>query len=75
MRLQGIVSTFITHKKFGFIHYPEGDIFFHELDVIDGPRDGSILQRGDRVEFEMGEYQGRTKAVNVQRIAVTAVKS
>jgi len=71
MRLQGIVSTFITHKKFGFIHYTDGDIFFHELDVIDG----NILQRGDRVEFETGEYKGRTKALNVQRIAVTAVKS
>jgi cold shock CspA family protein len=68
MRLQGIVSGFITQKRFGFIHYSDGEIFFHELDVIDG----DIPQRADRVEFEMGTYKGRQKAINVKRISQTS---
>jgi cold shock CspA family protein len=74
MRLQGTVSTFITHKKFGFIHYSEGaggEIFFHELDVIDG----DVPQRTDRVEFDLGMYKGRQKAVNVKRISNKEVRS
>jgi cold shock CspA family protein len=74
MRLQGIVSTFITHKRFGFIHYSAGEgeeIFFHELDVIDG----DIPQRTDRVEFDLGVYKGRQKAVHVKRISSKEVQS
>lgn len=66
MSIKGIVANFITRKRFGFIHYTDGEIFFHELDVVDG----SIPQRGDHVEFELGMYNNRQKAVDVKLIAV-----
>ena len=62
MSYEGTVTRFLKDRRFGFILYSEGEIFFHELDALsftDTP------QRGDKVSFEIGEFRGRAKAFNV----------
>jgi len=61
----GRVSRFFTDRKFGFIQYEAGEIFFHISDVllIDGveyePVENCI------VEFHVGHKANKEEAVNV----------
>jgi hypothetical protein len=36
-------------KGWGFINHEEGDVFFHQKDVVDG----SVCDRGDTVSYEV----------------------
>jgi len=58
----GTVVRFFADRRFGFILYDEGEIFFHELDMLDS---AFAPQRGDKVSFQIGKYKGRTKAINI----------
>lgn len=52
---------------YGFIKYPNNNLFFHSLDVIDG--DFSALAPGDEVEFSIGKNdQGQDVAKQVRRL-------
>lgn len=52
---------------YGFIKYPNNNLFFHSLDVIDG--DFSELAPGDEVEFSIGKNdQGQDVAKQVRRL-------
>ena len=49
MKYSGIVRTFISNRRFGFITLDDGrDVFFHQNDFQGTP----VL--GARVEFELG---------------------
>lgn len=52
---------------YGFIKYPNNNLFFHSLDVIDG--DFSELAPGDEVEFSIDKNdQGQDVAKQVKRL-------
>jgi cold shock CspA family protein len=58
----GTVVRFFADRRFGFILYDEGEIFFHELDMLDST---FAPQRGDKISFEIGMYKGRAKAIKI----------
>jgi CspA family cold shock protein len=59
----GTVKFFNAGKGFGFITQDEGkkDFFFHVSELR-----GSIINDGDRVEFDLGESKKGPCAVNVR---------
>jgi CspA family cold shock protein len=60
---------FNEQKGFGFIT-PDGggnDVFVHRSAIVGGDR-STNLQRGDRVEFDIGTGQKGPQAVNVRVI-------
>ena len=62
---QGTVKWFNPDKGFGFIKPSSGgkDLFVHHSET-----DGSILNDGDPVEFEIGEGRKGPCAVKVKKI-------
>lgn len=65
----GRVVSFFPQRNYGFIHGEDGnEYFFHILDIADG----RIPPKGSLVAFQTSEYQGKTKAVNVRRLAEVA---
>jgi cold shock protein len=73
--MRGIVAWFNNGKGFGFISPTDEygilmgekkDCFVHHTGIdMDGFR---TLQQGDRVEYEIGDKDGRPMAVNVRLI-------
>lgn len=63
-----LTSTVLSIKNgFGFIRYPNNNLFFHSADVVNC--DFTDLQVGDTVEFEIGlSEQGQQVARSVRRI-------
>lgn len=64
-RLQGTLHRWIDDRAFGFIrphHGGDGDIFVH----VTAFRFGTIPNVGARVEFDIGDDRGRTRAVDVE---------
>lgn len=64
----GMVDWYSSKKRFGFITAQiDGrddqtkDYFFHETDILSNCE----LKAGDKVQFELGERNGRVKAINV----------
>jgi cold shock CspA family protein len=75
----GIIVRFFDIKHFGFLNFVTqasatgeeiagGELFFHE---IDAPEMAGAFKRGDKVTFEIGEYNGRKKAFNVRPFVST----
>jgi cold shock CspA family protein len=60
----GVVSRYLKNRRFGFIRFLDaaGEIFVHELELIGVTE----LAAGQRVEFETGEFNGKTVAKNVR---------
>jgi cold shock CspA family protein len=65
---QGVVSRYLKNRRFGFIRFLDaaGEIFVHELELIGVTE----LAAGQRVEFEVGEFNGKSVAKNVRVGAV-----
>jgi cold shock protein len=65
----GKCKWFEPTRKYGFLSSPdsESEIFFH----ISGIAEGHKIADGDTVEFEIApdKKTGKTKAVNVRRLA------
>jgi len=65
---KGIVAWFSSAKGFGFIEVGNGmkDVFCHFSEIqMDGYKK---LDQGDRVEFEIGQKDGRTVAINIIKL-------
>lgn len=64
-QFQGTVKSFVEAKGYGFIvHQGDGDIFFHQRDMVDG----SVPDRGDVVRYDLeanAAKPGTQKATNV----------
>ena len=62
------VSEILSIKNgFGFVKYPNNNLFFHNQDVIGNFND---LEAGDKVEFTIGKNdQGQDVAKNVRKIS------
>eukprot|EP00928_Gymnodinium_smaydae_P089655 TRINITY_DN73582_c0_g1_i1.p1 TRINITY_DN73582_c0_g1~~TRINITY_DN73582_c0_g1_i1.p1 ORF type:complete len:659 (+),score=92.46 TRINITY_DN73582_c0_g1_i1:90-2066(+) len=67
---KGRVKMFSDDRGFGFINYPEGEIFMHRTDCV-----GAQPLEGDRVTFDVVQDQrsGRTRAVNVRVDALAPI--
>lgn len=61
----GTVKSFVEAKGYGFIvHQENGDVFFHQRDMVDG----SVPDRGDVVRYDVEDNPGKPgtqKATNV----------
>ena len=68
--MQGRVAVFWQHKHFGFI--TEGnnpsEIFFHQNNLAPG---SSLPEKGSRVTYDIGDFNGRRVADNVRVISTT----
>ncbi len=63
--MRGKIKWFSPDKGFGFIRTADGkDHFVHRLDT----EDGQDLEQGAVVEFELGEYRGRSCARKVRLV-------
>jgi len=64
-QFQGTVKSFVEAKGYGFItHQGEGDVFFHQRDIVDE----SVADRGDVVRYDLeanAAKPGTMKATNV----------
>lgn len=60
----GRITNFFPAKHYGFILNQDGvEIFFHEMNLV--PR-APVPIKGDRAEYDLGQFKGRTTAVNVR---------
>jgi cold shock protein len=68
-RVRGIVKWFDEVKNFGFITPDLGgkDIFFHQTDIEDLEQ---TLEKGSRVEFEVGQGPKGPQAKAVRSISM-----
>ena len=65
--MNGTVKSFDAMKNFGFIAPADEtrDMFVHRNDLVNA----TSLQRGDRVEFEVGkDERGRARALKVRLV-------
>ncbi len=63
--MTGKVRSFKPERHFGFIAgQGGGDYFFHQMEVVNG----QVLAPYTPVEFELGEFNGRTCAKNVRPV-------
>jgi cold shock CspA family protein len=71
--MTGKINSFWQHKHFGFIVQDDAleELFFHEKNLtLDSPPP----QKGLRVTYEVGKYNGRPVAVNV-RVVLPSLQS
>jgi cold shock CspA family protein len=61
---RGIVKWFDVEKKFGFLEASGQDYFVHISNVVSG----EPLEKGERVEFEVGDSPKGPQAVNVRSL-------
>lgn len=67
--MKGKVIGYNGRKGFGFIKSEDGTVYFvHRTDI---PKNVKRIKRGNTVSFEVGEYNGRPVAKNVERIYLT----
>jgi cold shock CspA family protein len=64
--MKGIIVRFLAERHFGWIRYESGEMFAHEFNFQYSP-----VNKGDKVEFEMGTFKGRPTALNI-RLAATS---
>lgn len=67
-RSVGVVKVFYPLKGFGFITRTKGkDLFFHFRDIETHGYDSALLE-GDKVDFIVGNRDGKAKAIKVRKI-------
>jgi cold shock CspA family protein len=68
--MQGRVAVYWHHKHFGFIieGTSTNEVFFHQNNLAP---DSPLPEKGSRVTYEIGEYNGRRVADNVRVIPST----
>ena len=72
--MNGTVKSFDLVRNFGFIAPADetGDVFVHRSELVNA----TSLQRGDRVEFEVGkDERGRIRAVKVRVVGPDLVEA
>jgi cold shock CspA family protein len=65
--MKGILVRFFTERHFGFIKHEDGEVFAHEFNFTYSP-----INKGDKVEFEIGSFKERPTAVNVRLAAISS---
>jgi CspA family cold shock protein len=63
--MNGIIKWYNPHKGFGFIEVEDGkDIFVHNTQVPEG----TYLNDGDKVSFDVEEGEKGPQAVNLKKL-------
>jgi len=63
-KMKGQVKWYNTRKGYGFILGDDGkDVFVHRSDIPEG----TSLNEGDKVEYEIEESDRGPKAINVKK--------
>jgi CspA family cold shock protein len=63
--MQGTVKWYNPRKSYGFIEVPEGkDVFVHKNALSEG----TILNEGDSVEFDIEQSPKGPQAINVKKL-------
>jgi cold shock CspA family protein len=69
-RIQGTIVTSFQRRAISFIQLDDGgELFAH---ISDYPN-RTLLPVGTRVEFEIGEFAGKKKAIKIQPVDAEAV--
>jgi cold shock CspA family protein len=68
-KMLGVVRRFYSERHYGFLVSTVGELFFHEIDVVELPPGG--ITKGTKVDFNVGEYKGRQKAIDIRVIVPT----
>ena len=68
---RGNVSKWFLNRNYGFIEVGNNSYFFHKSQLECG---AESLSKGDPVNFELGYYNGKRVAINVNRISDKVVK-
>ncbi|MGA8034376.1 MAG: cold shock domain-containing protein [Candidatus Acidiferrales bacterium] len=63
--MEGYVSRYWVERQYGFLMTETGDVFFHAMNA-EVPQGG--FQRGDKVSYEEGQFNGKKTACSVKRI-------
>lgn len=62
--MKGSIKWYNTRKGYGFIQGEDGkDVFVHRSSVPSG----TLLQEGDKVEYELETSERGPKAINVKK--------
>ena len=71
--MRATILSFDRRRGYGFAVPDDqtADIFVHRNDL---PKDHRYLNEGDRIEYETGQHNGRTAAVNIRIIDHTVVR-
>jgi cold shock CspA family protein len=71
--MQGNILKFYPERRYGFLQDTETgvDYFFHRGDVLEE----KVPHTGALVSFELTEYNGRKKAINIRTVTATEVLS
>jgi cold shock CspA family protein len=70
-RVMGTIKSFSPANGYGFVYpddrrHPDDDLFFHINDCH--PAEVSDLNTGQRVEFVIGERNGKPRAISVRLV-------
>jgi cold shock CspA family protein len=64
----GVIERFVTHRGYGFIESDGKKYFVHHSQIKTRYSKFKKLVEGDKVEFEIGNYNGKECAINVLQI-------
>ena len=63
--MEGVIKWYNVRKGYGFIEVEDGkDIFLHQSEIPEGTR----LDEGDKVSFDVEETDKGAQAVNIKKM-------
>jgi cold shock CspA family protein len=64
----GVVDWYDRKLSYGFVAVGALRYFFHRKDIVVKPEEFQRLEMDDKVQFELGEFNGKVVAVKVRKL-------